>query len=198
LAACAEGLIRAACLEIPCGSSARQRARRRPDLAHGVQAQRRRVKDGPWRTSLTTGSGESGPYRRAFVALHGLFALDRSETVYYTAGTDSDGRPLDGDCRYVISGRDPEARWWSITAYGADDYLIANPEHRYSVSKSSLVRGAGGGFVVALGGAAAANNWIALAPGRFSLTLRLYNPGPSVLLHPGDAALPRVNRVACS
>jgi hypothetical protein len=157
-----------------------------------------RLEDGPWKTSLTTGSVDSSRYLRAFLALHGLFALGRSETVYYTAGVDSEGRPLDGHCRYEISGRDPAARWWSITAYGADDYLIPNPEHRYSVSKTSLARDAGGSFVVEVGGAPAATNWIALAPERFSLTLRLYNPGPSILLHPADAALPRVKQVACS
>jgi hypothetical protein len=35
------------------------------------------VKDGPWATSLYTGSSEGGPYLRARIAVHGLLALNR-------------------------------------------------------------------------------------------------------------------------
>src|SRR5260370_11972615 len=88
-----------------------------------------RISDGPWKTNLLAGSAQSGPYRRAAVAIHGLFAFSRSESAYYTASTDSDGGQLDGRCRYDVTGPEPEARWWSITAYGPDDYLIPNPAH---------------------------------------------------------------------
>jgi hypothetical protein len=84
------------------------------------------VRDGPWRTSLEAGSAQSGAVLRASVALHGLLALNRSETVYYSATTDGAGGALDARCAYRVTGRDPPARWWSITAYGADDYLIPN------------------------------------------------------------------------
>jgi hypothetical protein len=96
------------------------------------------LSNGPWRTSLSTGSADSDLYTRASVALHGLLALNRSETIYYTAATDSSGAVLDGACAYDIVGRDPDARWWSITAYGSDDYLIPNPVDRYSISKNTV------------------------------------------------------------
>src|SRR5678815_316989 len=89
------------------------------------------VSNGPWRTSLEAGSREGGMYLRAGIAVHGLLALNRSETVYYTATTDSSGIALDGRCTYRVRGRDPKSRWWSITAYGPDDYLIPNTAHRY-------------------------------------------------------------------
>ena len=74
------------------------------------------VADGPWGTSLYTGSSEGGPYLRARIAVHGLLALNREETMCYTALTDSDGAVLDGNCTYRLQGRDPPSRWWSITA----------------------------------------------------------------------------------
>jgi hypothetical protein len=157
-----------------------------------------RVSDGPWKTSLTAGSAESNPYQRASVAVHGLFALNRSEAIYYTASTDSDGHALDGHCRYEIAGRDPDARWWSITAYGPDDFLIPNPAHRYSVSKTAIARDASGDFAVQVGSEAVGDNGIPVGQGRFSLTLRLYNPGPGVVLDPAHAALPTLKRVSCS
>jgi hypothetical protein len=163
----------------------------------------RGIENGPWQTSLVTGSAQSGPYWRAAVALHGLFALNSSETVYFVAETDRDGNPLDGACRYEVAGHDPDARWWSITAYGADEYLIPNPAHRFSAAKDAIRRDGNGAFSIEVAGAerigtATGENWIPVRPGRFSLMLRLYNPGPGVLDHPAHTVLPSVRRGSCS
>jgi hypothetical protein len=155
------------------------------------------VTDGPWKTSLTTGSNEGSMYQRASVAVHGLLALNRNETIYYTASTDSAGAALSGACRYVVTGRDPNARWWSITAYGADDYLIPNPAGRYSVSINGVIRGDGGIFGIAVTKNGSGANWIPPGDGPFSLTLRLYNPDPKVVADPAHAALPTIEKEGC-
>lgn len=160
------------------------------------------VADGPWKTSLVVGSSQSDPYTRARVALHGLLALKRDETIYYTATTDDEGHPLDGHCVYEIKGRDPSTRWWSITAYGDDDYLIPNDENLYSISASSVARAQNGTFHIQVGGLNVHQNkvdanWIPTGTKTFSLTLRLYNPGPDVALDPADAVLPTLKKVSC-
>lgn len=158
------------------------------------------VANGPWKTSLVVGSPQSDPYTRARVALHGLLALNRKETIYFTAETDSDGAALNGKCRYEIDGRDPNTRWWSITAYGSDDYLIPNPQNLYSVSQTSVLRQKDGSFRIAVGGAHAPSadmSWIPAGSGPFSLTLRLYNPGPDVALDPEHVVLPALKKVSC-
>jgi hypothetical protein len=155
------------------------------------------ISDGPWNTSLETGSVDSGPYQRASVALHGLFALNRSETIYYTARRDDDGSVLAGNCIYRIVGHDPDARWWSITAYGADDFLIPNRADRYSISKSSVNRRDDGSFIAVAAKGQAGANWIPLGDGNFSLTLRLYNPGEAVLANPSGATLPSIKKTSC-
>lgn len=157
-----------------------------------------RMADGPWQTNLAAGNPQSDPYTRAATALHGLFALNRNETIYYNAMRDSDGNRLDGACVYRIAGRDPDARWWSITAYGADDFLIPNLANRYSVSKTTVVRDANGGFIINVGGSSGGQNRIPSGSGRFSLTLRLYKPGPDIALDPAHAALPTLKKVSCS
>ncbi len=156
------------------------------------------VSDGPWKTSLTTGSRDAGMYQRAAVAVHGLLALNRSETIYYTAGADSDGAALSGACVYRIDGRDPPARWWSITAYGADDYLIPNRAGLYSVSRNSVARGDDGRFAVRVSKDAAGANAIPVADGAFSLTLRLYNPDAKVVADPAHVGLPAIRKVRCA
>ena len=155
------------------------------------------VSDGPWKTSLYAGAREGGPYLRAQIAVHGLLALNRQETIYYTAATDSDGNALSGACVYRIAGRDPPARWWSITAYGADDFLIPNAAGRYSVSMNSVARRADGTFTITVSKGAAAANWIAVADGTFNLSLRLYNPAAAVAADPAHVALPAIARVHC-
>jgi hypothetical protein len=156
------------------------------------------VSDGPWKTSLDTGSSAANMYQRASVAVHGLLALNRSETVYYTANTDSDGAALSGACRYELTGRDPPTRWWSITAYGADDYLIPNAAGRYSASMHSVARRANGTFAIVVSKDAAAANWIPVTDGRFSLTLRLYNPDARVAADPAHVALPAIRKLHCA
>jgi len=155
------------------------------------------IGDGPWRTSLLAGSSEDGPYRRAYVALHGLLALSREETSYYTAKSDSEGHALHGNCAYQVEGRDPPARWWSMTAYGADDYLTSNPADRYSVSTNSVARHVDGTFVVTLSNARTEANWIPVAAAPFDLTIRLHNPQAAAVADPGHVALPTIRKAAC-
>lgn len=155
------------------------------------------VSDGPWKTSLYAGSSEGGPYLRASVAVHGLLALNRSETIYYTAATDSDGAALSGACLYQLVGHDPPARWWSITAYGADDYLIPNAAGRYSVSMNSVMRRADGTFTVTASKGTAGANWIPVADGPFNLSIRLYNPSAAVAADPEHVVLPTIRKVHC-
>jgi hypothetical protein len=159
------------------------------------------VDNGPWTTNALTGSPAAGAYLRAAVAVAGLLALGQSEAIYYTAFSDSSGKPLRADCVYAVEGVDPPARWWSITAYGGDHFLVPNPQKRYAVAKTDVRRAADGSFVIAVGGPPVDGNWLATgdpaAASPFSLTLRLYNPSTAVAKHLGDVSLPRIRRTRC-
>jgi hypothetical protein len=155
------------------------------------------VSNGPWRTSHYAGSREGNPYLRAYIAVHGLLALGREETIYYTAADDSEGQTLDGNCSYRVEGRDLPARWWSITAYGADDFLIPNPADRYSVSMNSVARRADGTFAVTLSKKQAEGGWIPVTGARFDLTIRLYNPQAAVVADSGHLTLPTIRKAVC-
>lgn len=159
------------------------------------------VRNGPWTTNLTIGSPAADPWTRATVAVAGLLALSREETLYFTAFTDSAGSPLRAGRCYRIAGRDPAARWWSVTAYGADHYLIANPENRWSVSKTNVERDPDGTFVISAGRPTPAPNPLPVgareADAPFSLTLRLYDPAPEAAISPATTPLPVIEVEAC-
>ncbi|MFM7275673.1 MAG: DUF1214 domain-containing protein [Gammaproteobacteria bacterium] len=156
------------------------------------------VRAGAWETSLLAGSPDADPWTRAVVARKGLLALVPEETLYYTAREDSAGRVLDGSCRYRLDGWDPGARWWSLTAYGADDYLIPNPDGRYSISQSTIVRRPDHSWSLTVGPDAEGGNWLPVRAGEpFDLTLRLYNPETEVYAEPAGIALPVITRESC-
>jgi len=157
---------------------------------------------GPWETDLTIGSTQADPYTRARVAVAGLLALNRSETIYFTAHRDDAGDKLRISCSYKITGFDPPARWWSITLYGEDHYLIPNPQNRYSVGGETVQRNEDGSFVIHVGPEERDTNWIPTGDGQngdtFTLTLRLYNPDDKAARDPAGISLPQIAKEACA
>ena len=156
------------------------------------------VRVGPWRTNLATGTAAAGLYTRARVAVAGLLALAPTETIYFTASSDDAGEPLRASCDYRLEGGELPARWWSITAYGADHFLIPNAAGRYSIGQTTVLRDASGRWTAYVSSEPRGGNWIPSGePGEISLTARLYNPDASVAQNPASAELPSVTREAC-
>jgi len=153
------------------------------------------VKNGAWKTNLTLGSEEAGMYTRAYVALHALLSLRRSQTIYYYAEIDDLGNPLTSDCVFRIEGEPLNARWWSITAYGDDQFLIPNEEGRYSFNQGISNTG---GYVIYLSRMPQEGNWLPTGDEkRLFLCLRLYNPADEYYDHPEAVKLPRIIRKEC-
>ena len=161
-----------------------------PPSAHGIAI-------GPWRSSSDIGSEHAGMYLRANVAVTGLFALNRSEAIYFFAGTDDSGTPLEARCTYAIEGTPVAARWWSITAYGDDNFLIPNAANRFSFNMGTLDPGADGRFKLTAAPSEQPGAWLPTGGGTggFNLTFRIYNAAPAVLARIGDIALPSIKRV---
>lgn len=142
------------------------------------------VEVGGWRSDWAIGSETANPYLRARIARHGLLAMRKEGAVYFIRNTDNEGRPLNGTCRYRLSGAQQDSYWWSITLYDDESMLPRNTDQALSFDASDV---------------AGADPWSAtIAPSRpnegswisnkgangFDLTLRLYRPGTSVLENP--------------
>ncbi len=160
------------------------------------------VAAGPWRASLLAGSADADAYTRARVAIGGLLALNRDETMYYVATADSDGRALRSRCSYRVSGLPPPGRWWSITAYADDFFLFADSRRRYSLNGASAVLDSQGRFALTSGpdaAPAAGGPWLPTPGDRGLLfTLRVYNPAPSLQAEPASLQPPQIQRLgAC-
>jgi hypothetical protein len=151
------------------------------------------IQNEAWHTNLDVGSADAGLHLRARIAAHGLWALDSSEVIYFTTTTDSAGWPLRHGASYRIEGTDPDTRWWSIAVYN-DDHFIPNELDRYSFSKTSIRRNRDDSWVISLSRDPREPNWLPMGdqPGSLALTLRCYNPGPSLAADPGTVPLPRI------
>jgi hypothetical protein len=138
-----------------------------------------------WVFDERVGTAQAGPYVRALVAIGGLLALGRDETMYWLARTDANGAPLRSRCRYRIAGPVPGARFWSVAAYAEDHFLFANDAGRHAfgpVAPEPAVRA-----------------WLPTPGDRgLVLVLRLYMPDASVARDPHALALPRIEPIgAC-
>jgi hypothetical protein len=152
------------------------------------------VRVGPWQTNPAAGGADAGLYARARVALEGLFALNRAEAIYFTAVRDDDGQPLRARCVYLVEGRSVAARWWSITAYADDHFLIPNAANRFSFNMGNLKLGPDGAFKVIAAPTEQSGDWLPTGGGSggFNLLFRLYNPAPEIAANPGIAQLPSI------
>jgi len=153
----------------------------------------------PWYTAPNLGDASTDALTRAVVSRTGIWALPPSEVVYFVADEDEAGQPLRQNCVYELVGNvDPPARWWSVSLY-RDNFWIDNPDDRYSFSKTSVSRSSDGRWRVRVAAARQAGNWLPMGdrPGAFSLSVRLYQPDPSVVAEPTAVPLPSLKRLSC-
>ena len=157
------------------------------------------IRNGPWTTSLGYGTKATDPLTRAMVARSGLLALPARETIYWMAKTDASGAPLDGNCRYSLSGTALDARWWSVTVYDDKGYLVDNPARVWSVNGANVPLDAGGEWRVTIAPDKPKDTaWLPGIKGQaFQLTLRMYNPGKAFRADPDEAKLPRIVKEGC-
>ncbi len=157
------------------------------------------IRNGPWTTSLGYGTKATDPLTRAMVARSGLLALPAKETLYWMARTDASGARLDGNCRYRLSGKPLDARWWSVTVYDAKGYLVPNAANIWSVNGANVPLDDKGEWHVTIAPDRPADGaWLPGIKGQpFDLTLRMYNPGAGVRAAPSAAALPAIVKEGC-
>lgn len=125
---------------------------------------------------------------RALVAIAGLGANPVEVALYPKLEVDADGNALTGEKVYTlhfeVCPQVLEGGFWSITAYGDDDFLIDNPINRYCVNdRSGLKTNEDGSIDVILSKDAPEDptNWLPVGADGFHLYMRIYTPDMSAL-----------------
>lgn len=125
---------------------------------------------------------------RALVALAGLGANTVDVAIYPKTDVDSTGAKLTGENSYVMhfDTMPPllEGGFWSVTAYGSDDFLIDNPIDRYCLNDRSDFKLNGDGsldIILSKEQPADASNWLPVSDDEFHLYMRIYTPDMAAL-----------------
>lgn len=140
---------------------------------------------------------------RAAVAMIGLGANLPEDALYPSARLDAQGQPLEGGHRYQLhfaAGQLPPVRaFWSVTAYGDDEFFIDHPQRRYALGdRDPLVFNADGSLDLWVQAdeppPERRANWLPVRAGqRFQLMARLYWPRDEALR--GDWRMPGLQRL---
>ncbi|WND03433.1 DUF1214 domain-containing protein [Temperatibacter marinus] len=158
------------------------------------------IQIGSWETNPDIGNISANMFLRAKVARQGLLALNKDQTVYFSTHRDSDGDLLHSRCTYKISGSALPARWWSITIYGPDFYLVANDDFRYSITKQTLNPEGWTASIASISQSASLSQTDLIAPedSEFNFILRLYNPEFDLETESKNLILPIITKEVCS
>lgn len=152
---------------------------------------------GAWRHNRAAGSTAADLYTRAIIAKEGLLALSAREALYFSLDRDENGRPLDESCIYELRGRPLAARWWSVTLYAKDGFLVQNTDNAASIDASRVGNdSAWAARIAPIQGSAA--HWLSSRAARqgFSIMLRVYNPQHD--FRPSAENLPALTTVSCT
>lgn len=143
---------------------------------------------------------------RALIALGGLGANPVEVAIYPKAGTDGEGNALSGENNYVIHFDKEdippvdEFGFWSITAYGDNNFLIDNKIDRYLINdRSNLVYNDDGSLDIYVQtdspeDGSLQGNWLPAGEEGFHLVMRIYLPQESVI--EGSWSVPSIDRTS--
>ena len=118
---------------------------------------------------------------RALVALAGLGANTVEVALYPKIEQDADGNTLTGEKSYILHFESYpqvlEGGFWSVTAYGDDDFLIDNPIDCYCINDRSGLKVKDDDSVDVILSKDApedTTNWLPVGDGGFHLYMRIY------------------------
>jgi hypothetical protein len=146
------------------------------------------VEAGPWHAWPKSGTEDADPYARASLARAGELPLEQADGLAFIANTDDDGNALDGRCDIRVSGKLPQARFWTLTLTDSRGRLIDNAANRFGFTSAEAVWNGDGTVDIALGPRARSGNWLPTgARDRVALTLRLYDAPVGIATRTSDA-----------
>jgi hypothetical protein len=156
---------------------------------------------GRWSSDPNVGARAAGPWLRARIARVGLLGLTKSETMYFDRTTDEAGNPLREACTYRLSGTAIPARWWSMTIYGADQFLPRNTDAAGSVDATRALpdgQTSWNGLLSAVRPNGTSSWLSSKGAGTFSITLRLYNPSTTDPAELSQLSFPKIELQSCA
>ncbi|MCO6186007.1 DUF1214 domain-containing protein [Rhizobium sp. L1K21] len=173
-------------------------------LQTGVSGWGHQVNVNGWRSDWLIGTEAADPYTRAWVALYGLFALRRTEAVYFIKAKDEKGERLTEKCDYRLETGPLPGKWWSFTVYDRTGYLPKNDDGHltFDATNAAASGGSEGPWSTILSSRQPekdGESWISTRnAGSFDVTMRIYQPDPQFLAEPEQHLIgPKISKLSC-
>jgi hypothetical protein len=153
-------------------------------------------KNGSWKGSENLPLGKDN-LLTAQITAFALFALPSSEAIYLMASKDNNQERLTSENDYILTSNvgDIKAKYWSITAYGTDLFLIPNEINRYSFNNRSIIADSSGNFKIHLSTTKREGNWLPTPKKlKFYLVMRIYGGEADFLASLDISTLPIIKK----
>lgn len=153
------------------------------------------IVNGPWQGNNLAEVGKNH-LLTARIAVATLYALNPSEVIYLVAQQDSKGEELNAENDYIIKGIPLDARYWSITLYGEDFFLVPNEADKFSYNLDNVKYETDSSFIINISSLKKEHNWLPSGKsGRFYLTIRMYHPQEHIYKDIESVQLPIIEKV---
>ena len=158
------------------------------------------IEIGAWQAWPVAHTRNADPYAKAHRARAGKVLLAGAEGLVFVADNDDAGQRLRGNCSYVVGGKTPPARFWSLHMTDTEDrlYSVDGP-FPYAFHSHEVTRDSDGLFAIALGRSPSAGNWMALdgTPQHFRLILTLFDTPTAGSTRLEELEMPKIDRQDC-
>lgn len=151
---------------------------------------------GQW--TMLDDRAKANPYEAVRAVQRGGGGLGPSEGIELATEIDSDNKPLNTACSYLVVGSMPQGMLWTLTVSDRDGRLPANPASRFGfTSLDALTFGPTRQFRISVGRDVRPGDFVATTGlSSLRLTLRLYSPTIATRT-PGRDQLPSVTLIGC-
>ena len=154
---------------------------------------------GDWTAFPSVGRADPDPYTRAYLARTGALPLAIAEGIAFEMHADSEGRPLNAACHYLIVGKTPTTRRWTIRVERTGPaYDASKPALPVSLHSRGLLHQVDGSLAIRVSPIPEPGNWLYTGPdGPFKLVLTLYDTTIASDIGLTELTMPEVKFEGC-
>ncbi len=156
-----------------------------------------RLTIGQWHASPLYGSAEADSYARAQRSRAALLPLGSAEGQRFVLRHDDTGAALSPDCAYILQGKTPVARFWTLYASDLQDRPLVQKQGLPQELHSQMIwYQSDAVFLITISENAQAGNWLSLNTTRpYQLIMTLYDTDLGTSIGFENPQMPALHRV---
>lgn len=155
---------------------------------------------GAWVAHPQNGTSDADPFARAHAARTGEIALGSAEGLTFIATQDDQGETILASCNYIIKGKTPAARIWTLRLTDNNMFPILNARDGVSgLHSGNTLRDSKGAFTISVSKVVTPGNWIPQSGnGERQFVLALYDTSVASTTGVSEIKMPAIEKIDCT